>query len=151
MAFFPECLGERKSFGIVGKAQAAELPASPRIEEVAVCDAGMTVRRRQRGTAQHHLVDHEFAVVFTERAVARGKAWIGRIARARPLPDDAEGTAEMARAGGTLPLSLRRQMLAGPVREGVRLVVAHMRNRGGGIDRLQTAKGELAPLAIAIM
>ena len=53
---------------VLRQPQPAELPARRRIEEVAVAHARMAFRRRQRAAAQHHLVDHELAVVFAERA-----------------------------------------------------------------------------------
>src|SRR3954454_22350658 len=52
------------SFHIIQKTQAAELPARRRIEEIAVAWAVVAERRRMRTAAQHHLVDHEFAVVL---------------------------------------------------------------------------------------
>ena len=42
-------------------------------------------------------------------------------------------------------------MLAGPAREGIGLVVADMHDRGRGIDRSQTAKGQLLPFAVMVL
>ena len=60
-----------------GEPHAAELPTRRGIEEVAVAHALVTLRRRQRRAAQHHLIDHEFAVVLAERPFRRAVAWIG--------------------------------------------------------------------------
>ena len=53
------------------------------------CDtcARMARRRRARAAAQHVLVAHELAVVFADRAGARAKAGVRRVARRRPFPD----------------------------------------------------------------
>src|SRR5512147_2801898 len=47
-----------------GQTDAAELPTRRRVEKVAIAHTLVTLRSRQRRTAQHHLVDHEFTVVF---------------------------------------------------------------------------------------
>src|SRR5512147_588688 len=57
--------------------QSAELPARRRIEEVSVAHALMAFGRCQRGATEHHLADHEFAVVFAECAFGRAIARIG--------------------------------------------------------------------------
>ncbi len=64
------------------------------MKEVAITHARVPCRRRMRATAQHHLVDHELAVVFAERAVGCAIARIGQVGTARPLPDHAEGVVE---------------------------------------------------------
>src|SRR3954469_13252058 len=52
------------SIGVIRQPQAAELPARRRTEEVAIGQTRMALRRCLRTAAQHHLVDHEFAVIF---------------------------------------------------------------------------------------
>ena len=91
--------------------------------------------RRQRRAAQHHLIDHELAVIFAERAGRRLVAGIGRIGAARPLPDHAEGVAERAGVRRNLPLAFGRQILAGPARERIGFVVTDMADRPGRFDR----------------
>src|SRR5258706_8109067 len=72
---------------IIQQPQAAELPARRRREKIAVARTRVTLRCRMRAAAQHHLVDHELAVVLAERAVRRAVARVGQIRAARPLPD----------------------------------------------------------------
>ena len=98
-----------------------------RIKEIAVAHALVPLRRRQRRAAQHHLADHELAVVFAERPFGRAVAWIGQIGAARPLPSDAEGVGDHACASRDLPFGLARQMLAGKAGEGLGLVIADVR------------------------
>jgi hypothetical protein len=62
---------------ILGETQAGELPAAVGVEEIAVGRAGVAGRGGERGAAQDHLVDHEFAVIFADRAGDRAKAGIG--------------------------------------------------------------------------
>src|ERR1700688_256997 len=95
-----------------------------RIKEVAIGDTAVSVRGCKRGATQHQLIDHELAVVFTERALDRSVAPVWRICAAGPLPDDAEGVVELAGACADLPLHFGREMLAAPARERVRLVIA---------------------------
>ena len=121
---------------------------APRIEEIAIADARVALRRRQRGAAQHHLADHELAVVFAERAFGRAVARIGQIGAARPLPGDAEGVGDQAGARRHLPFRLARQVLAGKAGEGVGLVIADMRDGSRRIDRLQAGERHREPGAI---
>src|SRR5215467_7263559 len=115
---------------------AAELPARGRIEEVAVADARVARGRGMRAPSQHHLIDHELAVVLAERAGRRTVARIGRIGAASPLPDDAEDIVDDARARCDLPFGFGRQVLAAPTGEGVGLVVADVSDRRVRIDPL---------------
>src|SRR5712671_5290763 len=105
------------SVGVVGEPYTAELPARRRIEEVAIARARMARGGGVRAAAQHHLVDHELAVVFAERAGRGAEARIGRIGAARPLPHDPEGIIEETRPGRDFPFGSTRQILAGPARE----------------------------------
>src|ERR1700742_895092 len=107
---------QRFLVGVVGKPQSRELPAVVWIEEVAIGDAAVSVRRCERGAAQHQLIDHELAVVLAECAFDGAIAWIGTIGAAGPLPDDAEGVVELARARGDFPFHFGRQILATPAR-----------------------------------
>src|ERR1700761_9217924 len=99
------------------------------IEEVAIGDTAVTLRRRERGAAQHQLIDHELAVVFAERALDGAVAGVGRVGAAGPLPDDAEGVVEFARACRDFPLHLGRQMLTGPTRKGVGFIITDVADR----------------------
>src|SRR6476620_11151018 len=99
------------------------------IEEVAIGDTAVAARSCERGAAQHQLIDHELAVVFSERAFDGAVAGVGRVRTAGPLPDDAEGIVEMTGARRDLPFHLCRQMTASPARERVGLVVADMADR----------------------
>src|SRR5579871_1227533 len=112
-----EARGKRCSTEVFYQAHAGKLPACGRIEEVAVAFPGMARRRRERAAAQHHLIDHELAIVFAERTVSSAITRIGKIGAARPLPDNAEGVLDEAGACGHLPLRFGWQVLAGPARE----------------------------------
>ena len=87
----------------------------------------MAGRRRVRGAAQHHLVDHELAVVFAERAVGGAIARIGRIGAARPLPHDAEGVVDQPVRAPRLPIRLRS---ADPCRSSARTHRPRSSSRG---------------------
>src|SRR5262249_60850290 len=133
---------------VSGGPYAAELPARGRIKEVAVAYAGVARGRGVRAPSQHHLIDHELAVVFAERAGRRTVARIGRIGAAGPLPDDPEGIVDDGRARRDLPFGFGRQVLAGPSGQGVGLVVADMNDRRVRFDRLQSRRRELQPGAV---
>ena len=64
---------------VFGQPQSGKLPARRRIKEIAISHARMAGRRRQRRAAQYYLIDHEFTVVFAERARRRPVAGIRRI------------------------------------------------------------------------
>src|SRR5579871_1901267 len=68
-----------RSGGIAGQADAAELPARIRREEVAIGPARMAARSSARCAPQDHLVAHELTVVFTERPGRRPIARIGDV------------------------------------------------------------------------
>src|SRR5262245_42119990 len=103
-----------------------------------------------RAAAQHHLVDHELAVVLAERALGRAEARVGQIGAARPLPDRAEGIVEQACARGHLPFGFGRQVLAGPAREGIGFVVADVADWEIWIDRPTPAERERMPDAVVL-
>src|SRR5436190_22165769 len=94
----------KPSRAVIRQAESAELPTCRRIEEIAIALARMPRRRRLRAAAQHHLIDHELAIVLAERTGGRAVARIGRVGAACPLPDDAEGVRDQAGAGRDLPL-----------------------------------------------
>src|ERR1700677_872184 len=94
--------------------QPAELPAPRGAKEVAIRRPGVTLRGRQRRTAQYHLIDHEFAVVFAERARLGDVVRIRQIGAARPLPYRAKGVFEGAGLCRDFPFRFARQVLAGP-------------------------------------
>src|SRR5262249_57379050 len=88
---------------IVEQSEATELPARRRIEEIAVGCTRMTGGRRVRASPQDHLVDHELAIVFTERARGRPVARLRQLGAARPLPYDSEGILHKALSTPHLP------------------------------------------------
>src|SRR5712692_10334114 len=96
---------------IIHEPQPAELPARRRIEEIAIADTRVPGGRRVRAAAQHHLVDHELAVVLAERALRRAIPWVGQIGAAGPLPDDAESVVEKILASRHFTFGFRRQVL----------------------------------------
>src|SRR5215475_9265221 len=114
------------SADVVRQTQATELPARGRVEEIPIACACMPGRCRVRGAAQHHLVDHELAIVLAKRAWSCAKSRIWRIGAACPLPDDPECVIDQTHPRRHLPLGLRRQILGGPARERVGFVIAHM-------------------------
>src|SRR5579885_428695 len=119
-----------------------------RREKIAVAETGMAFGRRQRTAAKNHLVDHELAVVFAERAFERAIARVSEIRAPRPLPDNAEGVGQETVSRGYFPFEFGRKMLAGPARERVGLEIADMANRRVRIDRFQSAERKLMPFAV---
>src|SRR5688572_18635836 len=118
------------------------------MEEIAVAHARVAAGRDLRAAAQNHLIDHELAVVFAECALCRAIARVRRIGAARPLPRNSEGIADETGARRHFPLRLARQMLAGPARERVRFVIAHMSYRSLRIDWRQPGERERVPGAV---
>ena len=55
-------------------------------EEIAVAGPDVAARRHAGAAAQHVLIAHEFAVVFSHRAAVRAEAGIGLVGAAGPLP-----------------------------------------------------------------
>src|SRR5215469_3500939 len=127
---------------------------------IAVGDAG--------SATQDHLVDHELAVVFANRAFRRAIAGIGVVRRLSPFPDVAEQLqprppscgqraqkslfAKIAAGGqqlygGVLPLEFGRKTFAGPAGESVCFVVAHMADRRFAIDGLEAVQCHCEPVA----
>src|SRR5947209_1338366 len=141
----------RPSGLVVGKTEPAELPAVRRIEEITVGHARMPGRSGKRTAAQDHLIDHEFAIVFAERAHSGPKAGIGRIGATRPLPHDAERIVDNVVTGCGLPFGFSRQVFAGPAGERVRLVVADVTDGRVGIDRPQAPERHLMPCAVDLL
>ena len=156
---------------VVSQANAGELPALMRIEEVAVGGTRVALGCHARGAAQHVLAAHEFAVVLTERTGAGAVSRIRRVGALRPFPNVAEHLHGLGQSGwlrrqrpqgaraqriaahgqtlrGCFPFKLRWQTLAGPAREGVGFEVADVAHRGGAIDGNEAAKRHLPPLAV---
>src|SRR4029077_13034465 len=73
---------------------------------------------------------------------------IWRVGAARPLPDDAEGVGEQFLLNRDFPLGFRRQMLAGPPREGIGLVIADVTDRQRRVDRAQPTERHREPGAV---
>src|SRR3954447_19001654 len=119
-----------------------------RIKEVAISDAAVPARGCKRRAAQYHLVDHELAVIFAERALDRTVSRIGGVGAAGPLPNDPKRVIEMAGACGDLPVHFGWQMLAAPARKCIGFIIADVADRRGRIDRLQTAERHDLPFAI---
>src|SRR5205085_12562529 len=84
---------------VFGQSHARELPARIGREEVSVAGSNMRARRGARAAAQDVLVDHEFAVVFAERARRGAEARIRRIRAVGPLPDIAKHRAHRGPVG----------------------------------------------------
>ena len=91
-------------------------------EEIAVGVTAVTERSGERSTPQHHLPDHEFAIVFSGHASKGLKAGIGVICRASPFPDLPMGKQRR----GCFPLKFGWQPRAGPRCISGRLIEAHM-------------------------
>src|SRR5438046_1653678 len=128
----------------------------------------MIARRGARSAAQHHLVAHELAVVFAERAWARAVTGVGAGSAPRPFPNVAyhllrfvvggrdcrcwmealivdKISSDWQIGGGAFPLELGRQTRAGPVRIRIRFEITEVRNRFRFIDRTKTGEREIPP------
>src|SRR5882672_5935198 len=99
--------------------ESQELPAVVRVKEAPVSGPNVFGPRRTRAAAHDELVAHEFAVVL------------------------AEGSRERLESR-ELPFGLRRQPRAGPTRERVGFVEAHVAHGRMLIDRAPAAERELA-------
>src|SRR5262245_35506315 len=119
--------------------------------EVAVRGADMTARGEARSAAQHHLTDHELAVVFAESTGHRAETGIRRVRRLGPFPGIAEElgdreaplrrgsrrespvllemTGEWRAHRGALPLGFGRKPRAEKSGERVGFVIADVRDR----------------------
>lgn len=94
------------------------------------------------------MIDHELAIVLAKRAFDRAITGVRTVGGSGPLPDDSERIVEMPGAGGDFPFHFSRQMLAGPTRERVRLIIADVTNRSGRIERLQPGQCHDLPFTI---
>src|SRR5207248_3252507 len=56
------------SISVISQSHTTELPARRRIEEIAISHARVALRCCLRAAAKHHLIDHEFAIVFAQGA-----------------------------------------------------------------------------------
>src|SRR4051794_11409933 len=97
---------------VARQSQAGKLPALVWVEEVAVGRPRMSGRRRDGAAAQDHLVDHELAVVFADRAADGPESGIGPIGAFRPLPDMPGYLVHVRQAARGLPFHLGRQARA---------------------------------------
>src|SRR5258705_7161413 len=75
---------------VFGEADAGDLPACSRREEIAIRGPAVAAGRQTGTATQYILVHHELAVVFADRALGPEVAGVGRVARLRPLPSLAE-------------------------------------------------------------
>src|SRR5689334_21464342 len=73
---------------ILRQAHTAELPSFVGREEVAIGASRMAGGRCRGAAAQHHLPDHELAIVLADRARPGAEPRIGPISAAGPLPGD---------------------------------------------------------------
>src|SRR5689334_5463450 len=131
----------------------------------------MTARGRARSTAEHHLVAHEFPVVFAEGAGAGAITGVGEISAPGPLPDVAEHltqlvvrlnvyrrrliafcfyeiTLDREIGRGPFPFELGRQSRSAPIREGVRFKMADVRYGLRLIDWEHSGKRKVPPAAV---
>lgn len=147
----------RPASGVPRQPYSGKLPARLGREEIAVAGPDVAARRDAGAAAQHVLIAHEFAVVFSHRAAVRAEAGIGLVGAAGPLPGVAvelggarpawpggrgpriqvaafqhvgvhAGAAVRLAARGGFPFGLARQPDPGPAGVGVGLEVAHVRD-----------------------
>ena len=170
-----------RQFGIPsrGEAESGEGPTLVAVKEIAVGDARVSGRGGAAGSAQHDLIDHEFAVILANRPRFCLESGIGRIGAFGPLPDIAEhplwsfgvglaggNGAQVSRRhligactgpmgdvempGCGLPFGFRWEALSGPGGIGRRLKEADMADWRVVIERAETLKRELGPAAVLI-
>ena len=84
------------------------------MKEVSVSIPAVSRRRSEGTPAQHHLVYHEFSVVFPDRAGGSFEARIWQICRTRPFP----AQAPMEFTACRFPFRFRRQARTLPFGEG---------------------------------
>src|SRR5437868_10421453 len=75
---------------VFSKAHSRELPASRRLEEVAIGGAAVPARGGAACALEHELPAHELAVIFADRARGGRKAGEGIERAPGPFPDVAE-------------------------------------------------------------
>src|SRR5262245_6168824 len=117
-----------------------------RLKEVSVCWATMARRRHNRGSAKHHLIDHELAVVFPYGSGRSLETRIGKITRIRPFPTQAP--TELFIRG--FPFELGRQSHSLPFGECRCFIKRHVSDRYVGPKLLQTTEREIQQLAIPL-
>ena len=77
----------RKSkMGLPCQSDSRELPTQMRMEKIPVRFAAVARRRYDRCTAEHHLIDHELPVIFSDGAAWFLKSRICQVSRVRPFP-----------------------------------------------------------------
>src|SRR5689334_23559110 len=108
----------------------------------------MPFRSCQRAATQDDLIDHELAVVFAKRPLHRPVARIRRVRTLRPLPDNAEGIGQFARARRNFPFGLAWQTVTPPTGEGVGFVVTDVADWRRSINGLETGKRHREPLSV---
>src|SRR5947209_8135306 len=143
-----------------------------RREKIAISEPAVAARGGARGAAEHHLVAHEFTIVFAESPGRWTVAGVTDVRAGRPLPDVAIELAqrsavlvsrygrrvkifsfeEMAgdryAGGGRFPLGLRWQARAGPAREGIGFVEADMTNGLVPLDGPDAGQRKKCPLSV---
>src|SRR6267142_2526732 len=85
-----ECASSLGWRAVFGEADAGDLPACSRREEIAIRGPAVAAGRQTGTATQYILVHHELAVVFADRALGPEVTGVGRVARLRPLPCLAE-------------------------------------------------------------
>src|SRR5215467_3423181 len=81
------------------KADAGELPARMRGEEISISRPDVCDRGCARSAAQNELIAHKLAVIFAQLSGQRLITWIRRIRALRPLPNIAVELLRNASAG----------------------------------------------------
>lgn len=165
----------RPASGVPRQPYPGKLPARLGREEIAVTGPDVAARRHAGATAQHVLIAHEFAVVFSHRAAVRPEAGIGFVGAAGPLPGVAvelgrtrpawpggrgpriqvaafqhvgvpAGVAVRLAARGRLPFGFAWQPDPRPAGVGVGLEVAHMRDGRLQLQFLHAVQREDLPV-----
>ena len=129
---------------LISQSDPRKLPSQIRLEKVPIRFAAVSGRRNRRCSAEHHLVDHEFAVVFTYRTSRLLEARIGQVCAAGPFPS----FPPIEMAAGDFPFEFSRQPHSLPFSEGRGLIKGHVTDRRIRHDLSQAAERELMPLVI---
>src|ERR1700676_179251 len=137
-------------------------------EEIPVGCADVTRRRSARSPAQHQLIAHELAVIFSNQSLSGLKSGICDVRTRSPLPYVSEDLLQSISLGGlwvknvileestlrwiprrgNFPLFFQRQSGTRPARVCVRLVKTHVADWFGGVHWFDTRSIELQPRAV---
>ena len=134
-----------------------------RVKEISVRLSAVVWGCSRRSSPKHHLIDHEFAVIFADRSLGGFVARIWQIGAAGELPAIAKQSITTLRhqiletvqlvAGSRViivrdcfPFEFCRQSRPGPGRKCIRFVIGYVRYRRVGIACLPAIMGELLVL-----